>query len=79
MMYRNFGRDDPVGDWEELQRAEELAVERARKKRVIKCTAALWLTFEHATAEEAMAEANDFFAQLFRNVDDSDFTCEEDV
>ena len=74
-MYRNFGRDDPPADREDLERA----IEADRKRRVVRCTAKLWLEFEHATAEEAIAEANDFFAQLFHhNVDDSDFKCVEE-
>lgn len=77
-MFRNFGRDDPERDFLQYDAEQEAELEAARHDRVVKCTATLWMEYEHKTEAEALAEANDFFSQLFRKADDAEFTCEEE-
>ena len=72
--YRNFGQDNPAADFEEL----EAATEARRHRRLVKCTATLWLTVEHATEAEALQEAEAFFREMFSGADDYDSKLEEE-
>lgn len=69
---------DPVRDAERYAADMEAATEQERRRRVVKCTATLWMTVEHATGQEAEAEAYDFFARMFAPADDAEFACKED-
>ena len=73
-MYRNFGRDNPAADMEDY----EVALERKRKDRVVRCNARLWLTVEHCTEDEALTAAYERFSEMFRGADDTDFECVEE-
>ena len=77
-MMTSYHTDNPVADEIRRTAALEAEVEAERHSRVIKCTATLWLTVDHATEEEAKAEAYDFFARIFAPADDADFTCKEE-
>lgn len=74
MRYTN----DPVADAERYTAEMEEATEASRHRRVVKCTAALWLTVEHATEEEALHEAEEFFREMFSGADDYESRLEED-
>lgn len=78
MSLEGFRTDNPVEDAERYYDHMEMFQEGRRADRVIRCTAKVWMTFEHVTSEEAVAEAQEFFANLFRDVDDSEFECEEE-
>lgn len=75
---RSYYTDDPVRDAERYAADMEAEIEKERKERVVKCQATIWLTVEHATSNEALLEAGDYFSNLFSAPEiQSDFTCEE--
>lgn len=78
-MLTSYHTDNPVADEIRSTAALEAEVEAERHSRVIKCTATLWLTVDHATESEAEAEAYDFFSRLFAPADDHNIEeCKED-
>ena len=74
-MLTSYHTDDPVRDAERYAADMEAAIERERRKHVVKCTATIWLDVEHATEDEALEEALDTFAIMFSKVD-AEFDCE---
>jgi hypothetical protein len=78
-MLTSYHTDNPVADEIRRTAALEAEVEAERHSRVIKCTATLWLTVDHATESEAEDEAYDFFCRLFTRADDYSIEeCKED-
>lgn len=69
---------DPVQDAERYTEEMEAATEARRHRRVVKCTATLWLTIEHATEAEALQEAEEFFREMFSGADDYESKFEEE-
>ena len=77
-MLNGYYTGNPVADAERFAADMEAATEQNRRRRVVKCTATLWMTVDHATGQEAEAEAYDFFSRIFAPADDAEFTCKED-
>lgn len=72
MIYRNYGRNDPAGDFEELQAI--LDRKEAETVGTFDATAhvRIYKTFSHVTPDEAVELMSDFLSQLLQSADDFD-------
>lgn len=69
---RNFGRDNPVLDWEELQRKQEREYQESVGTHQVTATVTVYLTYDDCSPAEAVEYASDYLSQALMEADDFD-------